>query len=141
MPQAPKGDKCAANVFGAALAIGLLVMPGPARSEVPETALEVQSWCRPYATVEVRADGMVYAPVDANTQFCWGAFAAIQELSVIVDERGKPLLRICPRASVTRVQFIQIFLHYANQHPEQADMDFAGVARRAIAEAFSCPPN
>lgn len=70
--------------------------------------------------------------------FCWGAFAAIQDLSWIVSDAGKPLLFFCPPPKSTRIEYVKIFLRYADQHPEQLHMDFGGVARRALAAAFPC---
>ena len=91
-------------------------------SSQAETALEVQSWCTTTANAPLLADGKVGLGTTFDDGFCWGAFAAIQDLS--------------------RIEYVKIFLRYVDQHPEQLHMDFAGVARRALAAAFPCtPPN
>jgi hypothetical protein len=78
-------------------------------------------------------------PSDYDSRVCWGAFAAIQELSQIYED-GKPILPgICARPSTTRIQYIRIFLRYLGEHPELADAEFAWVAGKALSEAFPCP--
>jgi hypothetical protein len=124
--------------WGAILAISFLAGATTGHAQDMETALEMQSWCKPFATAQLKQGGYFAMPPGNESQVCWGAFAAIQQLSSIVYNDGKAMLGICARASSTRIQFIQIFLQYANQHPEQADMDFAGVARRALSEKFPC---
>jgi Rap1a immunity proteins len=110
-------------------------------SSQAETALEVQSWCTTTAHAPLLADGKVGLGTTFDDGFCWGAFAAIQDLSRI-EMLGNPLLVFCPPSNSTRIEYVKIFLRYVDQHPEQLHMDFAGVARRALAAAFPCtPPN
>jgi hypothetical protein len=97
------------------LMICLLTVPISASAE---SVLEVESKCRAIATVEIRANGVVHLPLDADTQFCWGAFASIQQVISILDENGQWLFRVCAPQETTRVQLIKIFLKYSNQHPE-----------------------
>ena len=124
-----------------ALAIGLLALPTSGHAQRLETTLQMQSQCKRFAAIEVGGGGRFAMPQDSNSQSCWGAFAAIQELGRIVDEEGRPLLRFCVRPTSTRIQFIKIFLRYAEQHLEQSDLDFAYVVQRALAEAFPCGSN
>ena len=125
---------------GAALAISVLTMGAPGRAQTLETTLEMQSWCKPFATISVGNGGAFTMPRDYYSYICWGAFASIQELSKIVNDNGKPMMiGICARQSSTRIQYIQIFLRYAQEHPELADADFAWVAGKALSEAFPCP--
>jgi hypothetical protein len=74
-----------------------------------------------------------------ESQFCWGAFAAIQGLAAGTYNGAGVLQQICAPPKGTRIQMINIFSHYLNQHPEQAHLDFEGVAYCALMEAFPCP--
>jgi hypothetical protein len=103
-----------------------------------ETATEVQSWCKPVANASVDPDGMVDVGNTFDRVFCWGAFAAIQGLSRLVPDDGTPLLLFCAPPTSNRLQYIQIFERYAEQHPEKGHLDFTVVARNALAQAFPC---
>ena len=124
--------------WGAALAISVLAIAAPGHAQNLETTLEMQSWCKPFATIKVGEGRTFTMPSDYESRVCWGAFASIQELSRIVNDDGKPMIGFCTRSSSTRIQLIQIFLRYAQEHPEQANSDFAWVAGKALSEAFPC---
>jgi hypothetical protein len=125
--------------WGAAVAISLAVVAAPSYAQNQETALQMQSWCQPFATISVDDRGAFIWPSGTDSRVCWGAFAAIQELSQIYED-GKPILPgICARPSTTRIQYIRIFLRYVGEHPELADAEFAWVAGKALSEAFPCP--
>jgi hypothetical protein len=91
-----------------------------------ETALEVQSWCKPVLNGRLGTDGMIYYTVTAETSFCWGAFAAIQEVSKYMWDDSTRLLGFCPPETSTKVQFIKIFSKYVDDHPEDANQAFGG---------------
>ena len=78
-----------------------------------------------------------------ETGFCWGSFGAIQELSLAAQEDGTRLLGICLPADSDRLQLINIFSAYVDDHPEIAHQGFAHVAGQALIDAFSCvrPPD
>jgi Rap1a immunity proteins len=107
----------------------------PARAE---TALEVQSWCRAVANTEPRADGTVNVGPGFEDGFCWGAFATFQTLSASITPSRQFLLYFCPPAGATRLQYVQIFMRYAAQHPELAHRDFVLVAYEGLLSAFPC---
>jgi hypothetical protein len=112
----------------------LLVLAGPADAE---SALQAIPSC---LTVSkgLRPDGKLYFSPDG--QFCWGAFAAIQQFSrlLIADEPGKRSLDICSPETSSRLQMILVFLKYADSHPEVLDQEFPLIARQALREAFPC---
>jgi Rap1a immunity proteins len=116
-----------------ALLFSLLAAPMSARAQ---TALEAESQCRDFATIDIRADGKVGIPPTA--QFCWGAFAATQQLIVLGDDRGLPLLKVCPPSAITRVQLIKVFLSFSQRHPELAHLSFGQVVWSALDESFPC---
>jgi hypothetical protein len=123
-----------------ALVIGLSTMPQATQIQGLETATQMQSWCASFEETKVDASQPLVLQTP-QAELCWGAFASIQELSSLVDQDGKSLLETCPSPSSTRTEYIRIFLHYTARHPEEGEMDFAGVARRALAETFPCPSN
>jgi hypothetical protein len=126
-------------MWGIALAMGLMTTPESAQAQSVDTALEVQSWCKSFADVKAGANESFAMPRDPRTELCWGAFLSIQQMSAIIDGNGRRVLSICPPASSTRIEYIEIFLRYAEQHPAEGEQAFAGVARRALAGAFPCP--
>jgi hypothetical protein len=119
-----------------ALLLFLLMAPMSARAQ---TALEVESWCRDFATIEIRVDGKINVPMTAER--CWGAFTATQQLSVLGDDTGRPMLKVCPPPAATRVQLVKVFLSYSGRHPELAHLSFGLVVWRAMDEAFPCRSN
>jgi Rap1a immunity proteins len=103
-----------------------------------ETALEVQSWCKRTVEAPVLADRRVKVGNTFNDGFCWGAFAAIQDLTRIATPENERLLNICSPSNSTRLVMIKVFMRYADQHPRELVDDFTFVARRALVEAFPC---
>jgi hypothetical protein len=67
-----------------------------------ETALEVQSWCKPFVTAKLGANKRVWAEENKDTGFCWGAFAAIQEFSRF-RKSGAAMIDVC--AHQTRLDY------------------------------------
>jgi len=120
-----------------AAAILLALTPSVrAAQEGQETAREMQSWCQPIATAPIGSGGKVYVPDAA--QFCWGAFAAIQQLGVMIIRKPPPILNFCAPPDASRVQMVRIFLRYAEKHPAELHLDFASVALHALVESFPC---
>ena len=104
-----------------------------------ETALEVQSWCKPVVNAKLGANDTISYKPTHDTGFCWGAFAAIQELSKYRWDDRTLLLRFCPPPTSSRLQYIKVVSKYVDDHPEDGHQEFAGVARLALASAFPCP--
>lgn len=113
----------------------IIMLSIPAKAE---TALQVRSWCHEVADARFTHDGKLYMPQTFDSGFCWGAFAALQNLgdAIVADE--KKLLGFC--APSDRVQLIKVFMRYVDQHPEIGNRTFAEIAARAFIEAFPCQP-
>jgi Rap1a immunity proteins len=104
-----------------------------------ETTEEMVSACRAISTAKV-VNGQVDLPQDFDSGVCWGAFATIQTVITLVDPGTlKPVLHVCATTQSTRTQLIQIFLVYAQAHPERYQEDYFPVALTAISKAFPCP--
>jgi hypothetical protein len=80
-----------------------------------------------------------FLPSGTEAQQCWGFMSAVQEYSVLADQAGTRLLSACPAADTKTTQIVDVFVKYANAHPEKRDIPAAAVAYNAIADAFPCP--
>jgi hypothetical protein len=104
-----------------------------------ETTEEMVSSCKTISTAKV-INAQVSLPQDFASGVCWGAFATIQTVVTIVDPVTlKPLFPVCVPAGSTRTQLIQIFLVYAQAHPEEYQKDYFVVALTSMHKAFPCP--
>ena len=70
--------------------------------------------------------------------FCWGAFALLQELGAVSTDGKNRLLGFCPPEDSTRIQFIRVFLKYAQDNPSELNKRFAYVAWDSLRAAFPC---
>src|SRR5690242_8757887 len=103
-----------------------------------ETALQVESWCEPFANVLVEPDGRFQMPQSVVSGFCWGAFASIQELGNVTVDSKHRLLGFCPPEDSTRIQLIRIFLKYVQGNPSDLNKRFAFVVWDSLRDAFPC---
>jgi Rap1a immunity proteins len=69
---------------------------------------------------------------------CWYYMAAVQNLSVVVDENGRHILGICAPRSTSVMQYVRIFARYAQRHPGQDTDNAAALAVNALLDAFPC---
>jgi len=79
-------------------------------------------------TVEIPADGLA----------CWDYMAAVQDMSVVVDQHGRHLLGICAPEDTTLMQYVRIFTRYARRQPSPNDENVGALALRALLDAFPC---
>lgn len=104
-----------------------------------ETTEEMVSSCKAISTVKVVGD-QISLPQDFASGVCWGAFATVQTVMTIVDPNTlKPFFPACVPPGSTRTQLIQIFLVYAQAHPEEYQKDYFVVALTSLHKAFPCP--
>jgi len=104
-----------------------------------ETTEEMISSCKAISTTQV-TNGHVSLPQDFDSGVCWGAFATIQRVVTTVDPITlKHYFYACVPAGSTRTQLIQIFLVYAQAHPEEYQKDYFVVALTSMSKAFPCP--
>lgn len=98
-----------------------------------ETTEEMVSSCEAISAAGVISGGQVSLPQDFNSGVCWGAFASIQTAVIMVDSNTlKPFFGLCVPAGSTRTQLIQIFLVYAQAHPEEYQKDYFPVALTSL---------
>jgi hypothetical protein len=105
-----------------------------------ETTEEMVSSCKAISTTGQVVHGHVSLPQDFDSGVCWGAFATIQTVVAFVDPITlKHFFPVCVPAGSTRTQLIQIFLVYAEAHPEEYQKDYFVVALTSMSKAFPCP--
>jgi hypothetical protein len=80
-----------------------------------------------------------FLPSSTEAQQCWGFMSAVQEYSVLADQAGTRLLNACPAADTKTTEIVDVFVKYANAHPEKRDTPAAAAAYNAMADAFPCP--
>lgn len=69
---------------------------------------------------------------------CWYYIAAIQNMSVVVDEQGRHLLGVCAPPGTTLMQFVRIFARYAQRHAREDSDNASALVLRALLNAFPC---
>jgi hypothetical protein len=112
----------------------LSVMKGRAAAETPAQLLQsCQSIIRAAgatdkATIDIPLAGLT----------CWYYMSAIQNMSAVVDQDGRPLLGICAPAGTTLIQYVRIFARYAHRHPEKDTDNAAPQVLHALLDAFPC---
>lgn len=117
------------------------------------TAGQMATWCAPYRhalRLAPRGNGaaVVEAPgANAQSDFCWGSFALLQELITLRQARaiefavlGPQPRGICPPITAGRLQLVQAFLTYMGAHPDQRNADFGVALLEAETQAFPCAP-
>jgi hypothetical protein len=103
-----------------------------------ETTEEMVSACKAISAAQVTHEH-VSLPQDFASGVCWGAFATIQTVMTIVDPNtSKPFFPACVPSGTTRTQLIQVFLVYAQAHPEEYQKDYFIVAVTSMHKAFPC---
>lgn len=112
----------------------LSVMNGSAAATTPAQLLQsCQSVLRAAgatdkATVQIPVAGLE----------CWYYMSAVQNMSAVVDQDGRPLLDICAPAGTTLIQYVRIFARYAQRHPEKDTDNAAPLVLHALLDAFPC---
>lgn len=80
------------------------------------------------ATVDIPVAGLA----------CWYYMAAIQNMSTVIEQHGNPLLGVCAPSTTSLMQYVRIFVRYAEQHPGEDADNAAALALRALLDAFPC---
>lgn len=69
---------------------------------------------------------------------CWYYMSAVQEMSVLVDQNGQPLLGICAPEKTTLLDYVRIFVRHVRQPGVKARQNAAAMAVEALGAAFPC---
>jgi hypothetical protein len=117
-----------------------------------QTAGEMASYCAPYRhglVLQAKPGGhsLVEAPgANANSYFCWGEFAALQQFAslqavgaVALFPSAHPAARFCIPPDTERLQLVKGFLQYMDRHSESRNLDFGAVLLTIMQQAYPCP--
>lgn len=110
-------------------------MIGRAGAEPPRSEL-LQSCHNVLGAVGTSDEATVEIPVAGLA--CWYYMSAVQNMSAVVDQHGRPLLGICAPAGTTLLQYVRIFARYASRHPDQDADNPAPLVLHALLDAFPC---
>ena len=129
------------------MSIGIMVTP----LAHAQTAAEMTSDCAPYRHALVLAPrpgggSIVEAPgANGKSDFCWGAFATLQEFTALQDvgavelyPASHPEAKICFPPSIQRLRLVKAFIQYMDAHPTMGPQNFAVVLLTAMSQAYPC---
>jgi hypothetical protein len=119
--------------------LALLLACGAAQADQgPITAADVASWCQPFRTA-ILSDGHISMQGTSDSQVCYGAFMAIQQLAATtLSSKNDSVLKACVPANVGLVEIIKVFLHYADEHPERGHDKFTDIVLSSLWTAYPC---
>ena len=102
------------------------------------TAEEMASWCQPYKAAVVR-DSQVLVNSTSDSQVCFGAFLATQQVSgTLKANQTGTILGVCVPPNVRLTELIKVFLRYSDVHPEFGHDRFFNVVWGSLRKAYPC---
>lgn len=119
-------------LLGLLAAFGWPLGSGGASAATPAELLQscqaVVSAARPIAgqTIDIPAEGLP----------CWYYMEAIQNMSVLVDQAGEPLIGVCAPPDLTLMHYIRIFVAAARENAGEGNA--AALAVQELARSFRC---
>jgi hypothetical protein len=116
-------------------ALALSVMNGRAAAATPAELLQS---CQDVVKTAAGATQSASVEIPVSGLACWYYMAALQNMSVVVDEHGRHLLGVCAPQRTTLLEYVRIFARFAQKHREQDADNAAALALRALVEAFPC---
>ncbi len=120
-----------ALLFGA---IGFLLVPGNAQALSPA---ELLTSCEAITNASPLSAGKML-DMTAEGLPCWYYMSAVQNMTVLADERGERLLGICPPPDSTVLDFVRIFVQHARTEDIGSQRNAAAFALLGLARAFPC---
>ena len=123
------------------LGLSLVFCAAHAGDADPFSASEVASWCQPYKTAVLR-DGHLSVQATSDSQACFGAFLAIQQISATsLGDPHASVLKTCLPEKSGLFDLIKVFLHFADEHPERGHEKFTDVVLSSLWAAYPCHPS
>jgi hypothetical protein len=133
----PMGIGCCTMKSVFAVLLGAAVWWFGASAATADTLEELLQSCEAVISTAGQAKGDT-VDIPAAGLSCWYYVSAIQDMSVLADERGKRLLGICPPRDSTIMDFVRIFVQYAHRNQEEVYGNAAAVAVLGLSRAFPC---
>jgi hypothetical protein len=116
-----------------------------------QTAGQMAADCAPYRhalRLSPRPGGgsVVEAPgANANSNFCWGSFALLQQMvalqsvgAVTLYRTTLPTTRFCLPPSIERLDLVKAFLQYVDDHGAVANQPFAAALLTVLSQSYPC---
>jgi len=105
-----------------------------------ESTAQMLSACRLVAQAPVKEkEDSFFMPPGEDAAKCWGFFMGLQSAIVLIPSKGaQPYLSVCAPPQSTRLQFVTIFVRYADENPQRLHEDVFLVALDALRAAFPC---
>ena len=117
-----------------------LALCGPAASSV-DSANELLSACEGLlSSSRLEGTNISIPTADYMANQCWGYIRAFQDLSYIEVAGDKSTVtHACPAEGSSELQWVRVFVAYAQKHPERLHESGASMAFDAFRSAFRCP--
>jgi hypothetical protein len=90
------------------------------------------------SSAALRAGRHIYIPSTREALTCWGYMQAMQDLSVLADEKGHRIMGACPPEQTTTLQLIRSFVRYARAHRSELPGNAVVAVFRALRGAYPC---
>jgi Rap1a immunity proteins len=111
-----------------------LATAGPAAAITPKALLRsceavvAGSRVRQVAVLDVPRTGLP----------CWYFMSAVQNMSVLIDQSGEPLLGICAPENTRLLDYVRTFVRYARRVPRGGQENAAALAVEALNATYPC---
>lgn len=76
--------------------------------------------------------------IPPEAQPCWYYFSAVRGLTFIADEQGRMVMRICAPPESSLLQYVRVFVHYAQTNPDKLHMPAHHLIVSSLMKAFPC---
>ena len=110
----------------------------PDQARAIDSARELVASCQELERGREGTGKDILIPGSREALMCWGYMQAMQDLSVLVDQRGLRVIGSCPPEETTTLQLIHSFLAYARAHTGELDGNAASVMIKALQVSFPC---
>lgn len=106
----------------------------------PAKAVEARDVVQSCRTMVIGAQRSTAGPIaiPKDGLLCWNYLAAIQDMSVLVDQHSVRLLGVCAPETTTLLDYVRILVQYANHNPITGKQNAGAFAVAALNEAFPC---
>jgi hypothetical protein len=102
-------------------------------------ARELVNSCRELERGREGAGKETLIPNSGEALLCWGYMQAMQDLSVLVDQRGRRVIGSCPPENTTTLQLVHLFLDLRAVPPRRAQGQCSGRGDQGITGQLSLP--
>jgi len=123
------------------LLMALAALPATSgQARAIESARDLVSSCEELEKGREGTGKEIVIPGSGPALLCWGYMQAMQDLSVLVDQRGQRVIGSCPPEQATSIELIQALLAYARRHARELDGNAAAFVVQVLQDKFPCPP-